>query len=247
MNTLITICARAGSKRLPNKAIKPFYGKPLIQWSLEQAWQYSKNKSNVHIALLIEKKYEKIVSDLKLQGVFNTFIRPKRLGKDDTPKLDVIRYGLKKMEKFWDIEFNIIIDLDVCNPARHIKDIEDAVGLYKTGRFDNVVSVVPARRNPYYNQIQYCFGAFLPAGHKINNMDEEVKTKVPDNVYDMNNSLLLMGRDWLMKKFDHPVCLGTGLLIVEDWKFVDIDTELDFQLAEYLFVRNMGWKKNKEK
>ena len=42
MNLLITICARAGSKGLPGKATKMFNGKPLCQWTMEQAFDFGK-------------------------------------------------------------------------------------------------------------------------------------------------------------------------------------------------------------
>ena len=37
MNILCTICARSGSKGVPNKNIKPLLGKPLIGYTIEQA------------------------------------------------------------------------------------------------------------------------------------------------------------------------------------------------------------------
>ena len=40
MKTLITICARAGSKGLPGKAMLEFNGKPLSEWTIEQAIEW---------------------------------------------------------------------------------------------------------------------------------------------------------------------------------------------------------------
>jgi CMP-N-acetylneuraminic acid synthetase len=37
MKTLITICARGGSKGIPGKNIKPIAGKPLIAYSIDCA------------------------------------------------------------------------------------------------------------------------------------------------------------------------------------------------------------------
>ena len=37
MDILVTICARKNSKGLPNKNVKILNGKPLIEWTVEQA------------------------------------------------------------------------------------------------------------------------------------------------------------------------------------------------------------------
>ena len=42
------IPARAGSKRIPDKNFKPFHGKPLIVWSIEEA-----QKSNLFEAYFL--------------------------------------------------------------------------------------------------------------------------------------------------------------------------------------------------
>ena len=48
MNTLCTICARAGSKGLKNKNLKNLNGKPLIFYTIDQAI-----KSKILIKLLL--------------------------------------------------------------------------------------------------------------------------------------------------------------------------------------------------
>lgn len=37
MNTICIIPARGGSKRIPRKNIKPFYGRPIIEWAIKEA------------------------------------------------------------------------------------------------------------------------------------------------------------------------------------------------------------------
>ena len=51
METLITICARGGSKGLKNKNIKNINGRPLIYYTLRQAKNISKIiKSDIEIS-----------------------------------------------------------------------------------------------------------------------------------------------------------------------------------------------------
>ena len=235
MKPLIMICARKGSKRLPDKAIKPFYGKPLIQWTIEQADHFSKNK--YPIVICTDIKLPQQVYNLKYGSQVLTIGRSKEVSGDGVPKLATIRYALRKTEEFTQKEYGCVIDLDVTNPARKPNDIASAYGIFESGRFDNVFSVTHARKSPYFNQVQYHFGAFLSAGRK---MDDLCNLNGLPAVFDMNASILILKRQWLLdERNDHPVCLGSGMYLMGDWQFVDIDTELDFKLAEFLFVGNM--------
>ena len=91
-NILVTICARGGSKGLPNKNIKPLLGKPLINWTIEQAKEW-REQSDCKIAICSDsQKIYNVVSDYLDDTTF--FIpRPPSLAKDDTPKMDAIRYA----------------------------------------------------------------------------------------------------------------------------------------------------------
>ena len=67
MNNLCTICARSGSKGVPNKNIKKIAGKPLIQHTIEQA-----KKSKVFSDIIVSSDCKKI---LKTKNkVFKSFI-----------------------------------------------------------------------------------------------------------------------------------------------------------------------------
>ena len=62
MNLLCTICARSGSKGLPNKNIKKLLGKPLLTYTIDQALKTDLFKaivvsSNSREILEISKKY----------------------------------------------------------------------------------------------------------------------------------------------------------------------------------------------
>ena len=61
--TLAIIPARKGSKRVKNKNLKLFYGKPLICWTIEESLK-SKKIDHIYIStdcLKIKKLVEKII------------------------------------------------------------------------------------------------------------------------------------------------------------------------------------------
>ena len=56
MRTLVTICARGGSKGIPGKNIKLLAGKPLIEYTFEAASQFKIKYADVDIALSTDSK-----------------------------------------------------------------------------------------------------------------------------------------------------------------------------------------------
>ena len=73
MNVIGIIPARGGSKGIPLKNIKPFCGKPLIAWSIEQA----KNSQNIN-SVWVTSDNEEILDVAKQFGA-KTVKRPASL------------------------------------------------------------------------------------------------------------------------------------------------------------------------
>jgi pseudaminic acid cytidylyltransferase len=91
MNVAI-IPARGGSKRIPNKNIKPFAGKPIISYSIEAAVE-----SGVFDKILVSTDDEKIMRTAIEYGAEVPFVRPPDLSDDLTPTAPVIDHALQWM------------------------------------------------------------------------------------------------------------------------------------------------------
>lgn len=88
MNVAI-IPARGGSKRIPNKNIKHFAGKPIIAYTIETAIG-----SGIFDKILVSTDSEKIADIAKTYGAETPFMRPKELSDDFTPTAPVILHAL---------------------------------------------------------------------------------------------------------------------------------------------------------
>ena len=77
MKNICLIPARGGSKRIPNKNIKNFHGKPLIAWSIEAA-----KSSGLFESIYISTDDIKIAKIAKSYGAKIPFLRPKNLSND---------------------------------------------------------------------------------------------------------------------------------------------------------------------
>ncbi len=87
------IPARGGSKRIPRKNIKNFFGKPLIAYSIEVAI-----KSNLFEKVIVTTDDEQIAKIAKEYAAVVPFLRPKELSDDFTGTADVINHTIEYLE-----------------------------------------------------------------------------------------------------------------------------------------------------
>jgi len=232
MNILITICARAGSKGLSGKATKMFNGKPLCQWTMEQAFDFGKGK------VVVSSDDPMVLSIARDMGL-DYFTRSDDLCQDDTPKLDVLRDILNK---FGADKFDCVMDLDITNPCRTLEDMNKCVEIFKEKRTKTLFSVTKARKNPYFNQVVrysktwWCTPAMW--------MSNAVITRRQDArvVYDLNSCIYIYDTKWLLnsKNLSPITNSDSEIYIMPDWTFCDIDNEIDFYVAEMLHKKYMA-------
>ncbi len=87
------IPARGGSKRIPKKNIKEFYGKPLIAYSIETAIQ-----SNLFDQVIVSTDDTEIAAVAKRYGANVPFLRPKELSDDYCGTTDVVNHAIDFLE-----------------------------------------------------------------------------------------------------------------------------------------------------
>jgi len=86
---ICVIPARGGSKRIPKKNIKDFFGKPLIAYSIEVA-----KKSNLFEKIIVSTDDESIAEIARKYGAEVPFLRPKELSDDFTGTKEVIDHAV---------------------------------------------------------------------------------------------------------------------------------------------------------
>lgn len=92
-NAIAIIPARGGSKRIPKKNIKDFFGKPLIAYSIEIALT-----SKLFEKVIVTTDDEQIAKIAKEYGAIVPFLRPKELSDDFTVTADVINHTIDYLE-----------------------------------------------------------------------------------------------------------------------------------------------------
>ena len=87
------IPARGGSKRIPKKNLKYFYGKPIIYYAIKNA-----KKTNFFDKVVVSTENFKIAKYAKSQGA-EIHMRSKKLAKDNVKLKSVVMNVIKDLEK----------------------------------------------------------------------------------------------------------------------------------------------------
>jgi len=94
MKALAVITARGGSKRIPRKNIKPFLGKPIIEYSIDAAI-----KSNIFEEVMVSTDDAEIVEISTKAGATVPFLRSEKTANDYATTLDVLLEVVEEYEK----------------------------------------------------------------------------------------------------------------------------------------------------
>ncbi|MCW7752396.1 pseudaminic acid cytidylyltransferase [Desulfobotulus sp. H1] len=92
--TIAIIPARGGSKRIPGKNIRPFAGKPMIAHSIEAAIH-----SGLFDHIIVSTDSPEIATTARQYGAETPFVRPAELSGDHTPTAPVLQHCLQWLEK----------------------------------------------------------------------------------------------------------------------------------------------------
>ena len=226
MKAIAFIFARGGSKGLPGKNIRPLGGKPLIAWSIEQALAVKRITR-----VIVSTDSEEIAAVARNYGAEVPFIRPTELARDDSPEWLAWRHALNYLLDTVGVLPEAMVSLPATAPLRLPLDIENCLDEYEKGDVDMVVTVTDAHRSPYFNMVKTnadgTVGLVIPPQSAIARRQD-----VP-TVYDMTTVAYVARPEFVMtcnSLFEGQV----RAVHVPTERAIDIDTLLDFQIAECL-------------
>lgn len=236
-NVLITLCARGGSKGVPNKNVKLLNGKPLLQYSIETAKKFSAaNNHRFSCTIVTSSESEQIIDMARSLGISNDYIRPEQLATDSAGKVETISHLLTATEKSTFITYDYILDLDVSAPLRSVDDLNNALHILENDMAAfNLFSVSTAHRNPYFNMVEQGSDGYYKLVKPINNHILS-RQKAPV-VYDLNASFYYYRRCFFDEGFV-SVLTEKALIYEVNHICFDIDNMIDFEIMEFLISQN---------
>lgn len=218
------IPARAGSKGIPGKNIKLLAEKPLIAYTIESALA-----SNVFDSLIVSTDGEDIARVAQEAGAEAPFMRPAELATDTATGMDALLHAMAWCEE-QGRQFDWIMNLQPTSPLRNSDDIINACALMLQRQARAVVSVCEVDHHPWWcNTLpgDYCMDHFIrPEIHNVN------RQSLP-KYYRLNGAIYLA--DWdLLRQQESWYGKYTYAYAMPKERSVDIDSPLDFALAEVL-------------
>ena len=226
MRIIAFIFARGGSKGLPNKNILLFGGKPLIAWSIELAFSINKIEK-----VIVSTDSEEIATIARKYGAEVPFIRPKELAGDESSEWLAWRHALNYINKTTGILPEIMISLPATAPLRLSIDVENCINAFEKGDVDVVITATDAHRSPYFNMVKINTSGLAEI---VNSSQSSLirRQDVPV-VYDMTTVCYVASSQFVLNHngiFDGRV----KMVYVPIERAIDIDTALDFKIAESL-------------
>ncbi|MCS7248445.1 MAG: acylneuraminate cytidylyltransferase family protein [Anaerolineales bacterium] len=142
---LALIPARGGSKSIPRKNIRPFFGHPLIAYSIAAALA-----AETVTRVVVSTDDEEIAATARQYGAEVPFLRPVELAQDDTPDLPVFLHALQWLAENEQYSPQIVVQLRPTSPLRRVQYIDQAVHkLLLQPEADSVRAVIEPFQNPY--------------------------------------------------------------------------------------------------
>ena len=224
MSYIALICARGGSKGIPRKNEKLLAGVPLIAWSISTAKKVKKISR-----IIVSTDSDEIAKIALNYGAEVPFIRPSELAQDDSPEWLVWRHAIEYLDSNYEYEALVVVPPTA--PLRSEKDLKKCIEKYENSNVDIVITVSDANRNPFFNMVK-----IDDEGHAtvVNDLNDNISRRQDaPTVYDMTTVAYVV-RPSFVKERNSMFEGKVGSINIPLERSLDIDTLLDFKIAEYL-------------
>lgn len=129
------ITARAGSKRLPGKNLRPLNGVPLVSYTIRASVQ-----STTISGTVVSTDSSEIRSLALREGCLNLDLRPNCLASDLADSFDVVSFELRRIESLYG-PVDFIVLLQPTSPLRGAGDIERAIQQFEMAGANTLTSI----------------------------------------------------------------------------------------------------------
>lgn len=223
MKILALITARGGSKRLPGKNIRTLGSKPLIAWSIDTV----RTVPEVCDILVSTDDIEiKTVSER--YGAYVPWLRPEELATDTASSVDVALHAIDWYENEKGPIDGVLL-LQPTSPFRAQEKIKEGIKRYIESEYTPVLGVSPTHAHPKWTfKIENESLTPYLEEHGLNTRSQDLEP-----AYVVNGSFYLISCADLRKEKSFIGKNTIPLIIDSDIESLDIDTESDWQYAEY--------------
>ena len=223
MKNIAIITARSGSKGLKDKNIKLLNNKPLLAYSIEAAMN-----ANVFDEIMVSTDSEEYAAISKKYGANVPFLRSACNSNDYAGSWDVVVEVLEKYRQEGK-EYDTVCLLQPTSPLRTADDICNGYRSMEEKQCDSIVAVCETEHSPLWMNV-------LPSSMNMKNfIDAKIADKRRQELptyYQINGALYIkkivyLEKVVLQEKTEYAI-------IMDREKSIDIDTDIDFKVAEII-------------
>lgn len=218
---LSIIPARGGSKGVPRKNIRPLAGKPLLAWTVEAA------VSADTIDRVVVSTEDQEIANIAISCGAEVILRPKEYSEDWSPSEDALIHVVQTLGD--PDQWEAIVFLQATSPLRNHNHIDSAVARWRESCADSLLSVF--RSHVFLWKEQEGIACPLLFDYACRPMRQAMTNQFQENgaIYVFKPDILLRDRNRL----------GGRVVLYEmpEETSLDIDTESDMLLAEYLLAK----------
>ena len=227
--SIAIITARSGSKGLPGKNIKLLCGKPLMAYSIDSAVE-----SGCFEKVFVSTDSEEYAEIAMSFGADASFLRSQKTSSDNAGSWDVVREVLFEFEKRGK-EYNRIMLLQPTSPLRTSEDIINSFKLMEHTGASSVVGVTETDHSPLWSNT---LPEDLSMEHFLNDDYSDLPRQALPKYYRINGAIYLIRKEELF--VSKMLRKRSYAYIMPQERSIDIDTELDFMIAEILLAKQRG-------
>lgn len=238
MEVLAIIQARGGSKGILKKNIKILVGKPLIAWTIEAA----KNAASV-MRVIVSTDDKEIAEVAKKYGAEVPFMRPAEYATDDAKSVGLLNHALEWLRERENYKPDVVVQLKPTNPLRTSAYIEAALEKYLKFH-PNIDSLISVTKSPAHPLKTYKFDGefvspFIPEEvFGIKEASKLPRQNLPE-AYVQNSCVNIINPKTILEK-NSSLGKKVAGFTMEREDSINIDTLLDFEIAELLLKKRLG-------
>ncbi|MBV9723561.1 MAG: acylneuraminate cytidylyltransferase family protein [Gammaproteobacteria bacterium] len=230
---MAVVTARAGSKRVPGKNLRPLAGRPLILWSIEAARGIAQIGE-----ILVSTDDTQIAAAARAAGALVPWLRPAELATDTASSVDVCLHALEWYEGAHGPVDGLLL-LQPTSPFRTRETLSRGIVLFYGAERRPVVAVSPAASHPLW-----CFrlsGQTLRP--YIEGADLSMRSQDLPPAYVLNGALYLIEPARLRQQRTFCAADMVPLVMDDPVEAIDIDSEWDWTVAQAAAASRAGVRK----
>ena len=225
MKNICIIPARSGSKGLKDKNIKDLCGKPLMAYTIETAIE-----SKLFDCIMVSTDSEQYAEIAKKYGAEVPFLRSDTLASDKASSWDVVREVLNNYSLLGKTFDNVFL-LQPTSPLRKTIHIQKAFKTFNEKKATYLVGVCETDHSPLWCNT-------IPEDLSLDGFIDKKVLETPRQAlpkyYRINGAIYIIKTDYLLSAKKIEFDEGSFAYIMDKKHSVDIDDELDFEIARLL-------------